>query len=99
MPPVDGYNLLQHEHEEKCTTGTENNVVKLEEESELLGLTCLHNLANTKNSSEVAGKDAYHDRLGRERSGATDIMCEVVGNLREGDVGEDEVGEGSHAGE
>jgi len=46
----------------------------------------------------VVGKNAHHSWLGRERSGATDIMCEVVRKLREGDVREDQVGKGSHSG-
>ncbi len=98
MPPVDGYNLLKHEHKEKCTTGTENGTVESEEESrEFSWLTCLHYLANTKGSSEMADKDTYHDWVGRERSSATDIMCEVVRKLREGNVREDQVGDG-HSG-
>ena len=71
----------------------------LEKESEFLGLTCLHDLADAKNGGEVAGKDADDDWLGRERSGATDIMSEMVRELGEGDVLEDGVGEGSHGGE
>lgn len=68
----------------------------LEEESEFLGLTCLHDLADAKDGGEVAGKDADDDWLGGERSGATDIMREMVRKLGEGEVLEDEVGEGSH---
>jgi len=70
--------------------------VDLEEESEFLGLTCLHNFANAKDGGEVAGKDADDDWLSRKRGGATDIMSEMVRKLREGDVLENEVGEGSH---
>jgi hypothetical protein len=98
MSPVDRQNLLKHEREEKCTTRTENNVVDLEEESEFLGLTCLHDLADAKDGGEVTGKDADDDWLGGERSGATDIMSEMVRKLGEGDVLEDGVGEGSHGG-
>ena len=68
----------------------------LEEESEFLGLTCLHDLADAKDGGEVAGKDADDDWLGGERSGATDIMSEMVRKLGEGDVLEDGVGKGSH---
>lgn len=99
MPPVDGQNLLKHKREEKRTTRTENDVVNLEEESEFLGLTCLHDLADAKDGGEVASKDAEDDWLGGERSSATDIMSEMVRKLGEGDVLEDGVGEGSHGGE
>jgi hypothetical protein len=47
----------------------------------------------------VAGQDADDDWVGRERNGATDIMSKMVRTLGEGDVLEDKVGEGSHAGE
>lgn len=70
----------------------------LEEEREFLGLTCLHDLADAKDGGEVAGQDADDDWLGGERSGATDIMSKMVRKLGEGDVLEDEVGEGSHDG-
>jgi hypothetical protein len=73
--------------------------VDLEEESEFLGLTCLHDLADAKDGGEVAGKDADDDWLGGERSGATDIMSEMVRKLGERDVLEDDVGEASHGGE
>ena len=68
----------------------------LEEESEFLGLTCLHDLADAKDGGEVAGQDANDDRLGGERSCTTDIMSEMVRKLGEGNVLEDSVGEGSH---
>lgn len=71
----------------------------LEEESEFLGLTCLHDLTDAKDGGEVAGKDADDDWLGGERSGATDIMSEMVRKLGEGDVLEDGIGEGTHGGE
>jgi len=96
MPPVDGYNFLKHEREKECTTRTENDIVDLEEESEFLGLTCLHDLADAKYGGKVASKDADDDRLGRKRSCATDIMSEMVRKLGEGEVLEDEVGEGGH---
>jgi hypothetical protein len=69
--------------------------VDLEEESKFFGLTCLHDLADAKDGGEVAGQDTDDDWLGGERSGATDIMSEMVRKL-EGDVFEDGVGEGSH---
>jgi hypothetical protein len=99
MSPVDRENLLKHERKEKCTTRTENGVVNLEEKSEFLGLTCLHDLADAKDGGEVAGKDANDDWLRGERSGATNIVGEMIGKLRQGGVLEDEIGEGSHGGE
>lgn len=68
----------------------------LEEESEFLGLTCLHDLADAKDGGEVAGQDADDEGLCGERSGSTNIMSEMVRKLGEGDVFEDSVGERSH---
>lgn len=70
----------------------------LKEESKFFGLTCLHDLADAKDGGEVAGKDADDNWLGRERSGATDIMSEMVRKLGEGYMFEDGVGEGDHDG-
>lgn len=70
--------------------------MNLEEESEFLGLTCLHDLADAKDGGEIAGQDADDDWLGGERSCTTDIMTEMVRKLGEGDVFEDDVGEASH---
>jgi len=64
MPPVDGYDLFEHEHKEKRTTGTEKSIVDLEKESEFVGLTCLHNFANAEDSGEITGKDGENDWLG-----------------------------------
>lgn len=98
MSPVDGYDLFEHEHKEERTTGTEESIVDLEKESEFLRLTCLHNFANAEDSGKISGKDGENDWLGRKRSGATNIMGEVVRNMRDGDMLEDEVGEGGHSG-
>jgi hypothetical protein len=70
--------------------------VDLKEESEFLWLTCLHDLADAKDGGEIAGQNADDDWLGGEGSGTTDIMSKMVRKLGEGDVFEDEVGEGSH---
>ena len=48
MPPVDGQNLLEHEGEEKSAAGTEDSIMDLKKEGELLWLTCLHNFANAE---------------------------------------------------
>jgi len=74
MSPVDGYDLLKHEHEKESATRTENSVVDLEKEGELLWLTCLHNLANSEDGGEIASKDAEDDGLSRKWSCATYIM-------------------------
>jgi len=48
MPPVNGKDLFKHEREEKSATRTEDGIMDLKKEVELLWLTCLHNLANAE---------------------------------------------------
>ena len=64
MPPVDRQNLLKHEREEKSATGTEDSIVDLEKECELLRLTCLHDLANAEDGGQVASQHTENDWLG-----------------------------------
>jgi len=70
--------------------------VDLEKESELLGLTRLHDLANGEDGGKIATKNAENDWLGREGSGSTNIMGIVVRYVGDGDIFENKIGERSH---
>ena len=96
MSPVNGDNLLKHECEEKSATRTKNGIVKLEEEGELLGLTCLHDLANAEDGGKIASKNAEDNWLCRKGRRATYIMSQVVGQVRNGGMFEKKVRKRSH---
>ena len=71
--------------------------MQLEEVAQLEGLLRPHDLAQTEDDGKV-GDESSNDGGGcRERCLALDIMCVVVGQGREGDVGEQEICDGSHA--
>lgn len=74
MSPVDGDDLLEHERKKESTTRTEDSVVNLEKEGELLWLTCLHNLANAEDGGEIGSKNAEDDWLGRKGGRSAHIM-------------------------
>jgi hypothetical protein len=96
MSPIDRNDLLEHKHKKESATRTKQSVVNLEEESELLWLTCLHNLADAEDSGEIARKNTKDDWLGRKWGRAAYIMSQVVGEIREGGMFEKKIRETSH---
>lgn len=56
----------------------------------------LHDLAQPKDNGQVGHQSSDDLRGGRERRLAGHIVGEVVREVREGDIIEDEVGEGGH---
>lgn len=97
LPPYR-QDLFEHEDEEEQAPRSQIYIMYLEQEVELLGLTCLHDFADPENSDQVANQRADNDGLGGERRGAANIMCEVVGKLGERDILKNKIGDGSHDG-
>ena len=98
MPPHDRGNLFYHEREQESASSTQNDVMKLEEELHLERLLICHDSFQAEDDDQVRDESRYDAVCGRQRGLAGLIVGEVYRNTWEGDIGEKEVGEGSHDG-
>ena len=98
VPPDDRGDLLDHKHEQQRAASAQDDVMKLEEELELERLLIGHDCLEREDDDEV-GDESSDDRVCRGQRGlALLILNEISRDLRKGDVGEQEVGEGGHGG-
>jgi len=77
--PVDWQDLLTHEKEEETTSCTECDIMQLEEESKLEGLTSALELSETKNGDQVYSEGSEDWRQCREWCLSSFVMYEVRG--------------------
>lgn len=95
--PQYGRDFLHHQDQKNTAPDAEDEVVQLEEKAQSKGLLRLHDLPQTEHDCEIGDESSDDGRGGRERSLALDIVCQMVGQCGEGDVGEQEICDGGHA--
>lgn len=80
----------------ETTASSKKDVVELEERSKLEWLVVPHEMLDGEDGGQVPREDRDDDGEGRERGFAGYVGSEVLGERDLGELGEEEVGEGSH---